>query len=78
MKKVEIKSGVNKILETLNEREKKIINCRFGVNGETPMTLEQLGKNMGYSKERIRQLEDGALTKIRAKTELAHYRDFVE
>lgn len=78
LKKVEIKSGVNKILETLNEREKKIINCRFGVNGETPMTLEQLGKNMGYSKERIRQLEDVALTKIRAKTELAHYRDFVE
>ncbi len=72
-----MKSSVENLLEILNDREKKIINCRFGINGETPMTLEQLGKTMGYSKERIRQLEEAALTKIRQKEELKHFRDFI-
>ena len=61
-----------------NEREKKIINCRFGINGETPRTLEQLGIEMGYSKERIRQLEDLALSKIREKREYRHFKDYID
>lgn len=73
-----LKGSITHLLSTLNEKEKKIINCRFGVNGEIPMTLEQLGKVMGYSKERIRQLEEVALTKIRQKKELRHFRDFIE
>lgn len=73
-----IKGGIQHILKMLNEREKQIINCRFGINGQTQMTLEQLGKNMGYSKERIRQLEEAALAKIRQKEELKHFRDFIE
>lgn len=73
-----IKGSIHQLLNTLNDRERRIINCRFGVNGETPMTLEQLGKTMGYSKERIRQLEDAALTKIRQRQELRHFRDFIE
>lgn len=73
-----IKGSVNHLLQTLNDKEKKIINCRFGMNGETPMTLEQLGKIMGYSKERIRQLEEAALAKIRQQQELRHFRDFIE
>lgn len=73
-----IKGSIEHLLNSLNERERKIINCRFGVNGETPMTLEQLGRTMGYSKERIRQLEEVALTKIRQKRELSHFRDFIE
>lgn len=73
-----IKGSVSSLLSTLNERERKIINCRFGINGATPMTLEQLGRTMGYSKERIRQLEDAALTKIRQRHELNHFRDFIE
>lgn len=73
-----IKGGIQHILKMLSEREKEIINCRFGINGQTQMTLEQLGKNMGYSKERIRQLEEAALAKIRQKEELKHFRDFIE
>ena len=73
-----IKGSIHQLLNTLNDRERRIINCRFGVNGETPMTLEQLGKTMGYSKERIRQLEDAALTKIRQRQEFKHFRDFIE
>lgn len=73
-----IKGSIHQLLNTLNDRERRIINCRFGVNGETPMTLEQLGKTMGYSKERIRQLEDAALTKMRQRQELRHFIDFIE
>ena len=73
-----LKGGIENMLSTLPEKEKKIVCCRFGINGETPKTLEQLGEIMGYSKERIRQLEDAALTKIRQKKELQHFRDFIE
>lgn len=73
-----LKGSIGDILSTLPEREQKIVCCRFGINGEVPRTLEQLGEIMGYSKERIRQLEDNALTKIRQKQELQHFRDFIE
>ncbi len=73
-----LKGSVEDLLASLSERERKIINCRFGINGEMPKTLEQVGELMGYSKERIRQLEDSALTKIREKKELQHFRDFIE
>lgn len=73
-----LKGSIEDLLSTLPEREKKIVCCRFGINGEVPRTLEQLGEIMGYSKERIRQLEDSALTKIRQKKELQHFRDFIE
>ena len=73
-----LKGSIEELLSTLPEREKKIVCCRFGINGEVPRTLEQLGEIMGYSKERIRQLEDSAITKIRQKKELEHFRDFIE
>lgn len=73
-----LKGSIGNLLSTLPEREHKIVCCRFGINGEIPRTLEQLGEIMGYSKERIRQLEDNALTKIRQKQELQHFRDFIE
>lgn len=73
-----LRGSINDLLSTLNEREKKIINCRFGINGEMPRTLEQLGMEMGYSKERIRQLEDLALNKIREKDELIHFKDYID
>ena len=73
-----LKGSIKELLSTLPEREKKIVCCRFGINGEGPRTLEQLGEIMGYSKERIRQLEDSAITKIRQKKELEHFRDFIE
>lgn len=73
-----VKGSIKDLLDSLSERERKIITCRFGINGEKPKTLEQLGEIMGYSKERIRQLEDGALRKIRAQEEFRHFRDFIE
>lgn len=56
---------VEELLEYLDEREKNIIIKRFGINEQECQTLEQLGQCMGYSKERIRQLENEALRKLR-------------
>lgn len=69
--------GMDEILATLDEREKKIITYRFGINGEQTKTLEQLGQIMGFSKERIRQLEDGAIRKLREQKHLRHFHAFI-
>jgi len=69
--------GMEELLKNLDEREKKIITYRFGINGEQTKTLEQLGHLMGFSKERIRQLEDVALKKLREQDHLQHFKDFV-
>ena len=53
------------VLATLNDRERRIIGLRFGLTGEEPMTLEEVGKLFGLTRERIRQLEAKALAKLR-------------
>ena len=53
------------LLDVLDAREKKIISQRFGLDGGRPKTLEDVGKNFGVTRERIRQLQSIALTKLR-------------
>lgn len=72
-----LNDGMEELLDTLDERERKIITYRFGINGEQTKTLEQLGHIMGFSKERIRQLEDGAIRKLREQKHLKHFQDFI-
>jgi len=69
--------SMNELMSYLDEREKEIISCRFGINNEDYKTLEQIGVNMGFSKERIRQLENSALEKLRSKEELQHFIDYI-
>jgi RNA polymerase primary sigma factor/RNA polymerase sigma factor len=57
---------VEKILGRLDEREQKIIIRRFGLQrGQEPLTLKQVGAELGVTKERIRQIEARALSKLR-------------
>jgi RNA polymerase primary sigma factor len=53
------------LLEVLDKRERRIIDERFGLTGKTPMTLEEVGREFGVTRERIRQLQNVALTKMR-------------
>ncbi len=53
------------LFEVLDEREAKIIEDRFGLDGKTPMTLEEVGVEFGVTRERIRQLQNIALDKMR-------------
>ncbi len=56
---------VDGLLEVLDPREKKIISQRFGLDGGQPKTLEDVGKDFGITRERIRQLQNAALGKLR-------------
>src|SRR6266480_1714282 len=56
---------VDGLLEVLDPREKKIISQRFGLDGGEPKTLEDVGKDFGITRERIRQLQNIALAKLR-------------
>ena len=53
------------LLDCLDERERKIIDERFGLDGRKAMTLEEVGREFGVTRERIRQLQNAALTKMR-------------
>ena len=78
VRNVMVERGIEDLLSSLPERERKIITYRFGMNGETPKTLEQLGKIMGYSKERIRQIETSTIKQIRELKKFQHFKDFIE
>jgi RNA polymerase primary sigma factor len=56
---------ISGLLAILNDRERKIIDERFGLSGLKPMLLEDVGREFGVSRERIRQLQNSALTKMR-------------
>ena len=60
-----LKEQLAKIISTLSEREQKIIKMRFGIGGERPHTLEEVGSEFSVTRERIRQIEAKALSKLR-------------
>lgn len=60
-----LREQIGDLLDVLNERERKIIDDRFGLNGLKPMLLEDVGREFGVSRERIRQLQNVALAKMR-------------
>lgn len=60
-----LRSQLNDLFKLLDEREQKIIFQRFGLDGGRPRTLEEVGKRFGVTRERIRQLQNEALVKMR-------------
>jgi RNA polymerase primary sigma factor len=60
-----LRDELGDLFEVLNDRERKIIFQRFGLDGDKPRTLEEVGKKFGVTRERIRQLQNIALAKLR-------------
>ena len=75
--KISMSKDIEELLEYLDEREKNIIIKRFGINQQECETLEQLGKSMGFSKERIRQLEGEALRKLRRNENIQENKEYL-
>lgn len=62
-----LKQEVNEILKTLKDREAKILQLYYGLNGESPHTLEEVGVIFKLTRERVRQIKEKALTKLQSK-----------
>ena len=73
----ELMEATRALLASLHPREEKILRARFGMDGEKPRTLEQIGKDFKVSKERIRQIEKKALNKLRHPTRREHLKSFM-
>jgi RNA polymerase primary sigma factor len=66
------------VLHTLSEREKKVIQLRFGLLDGHPRTLEEVGREFGVTRERIRQIESKTLSKLRHPSRSQKLRDYLE
>ncbi|OQY30665.1 MAG: RNA polymerase subunit sigma-70 [Spirochaetaceae bacterium 4572_59] len=72
-----LQDTINKVLKQLSEREMKIIQLRFGLNGKTPLTLEETGKVLGITRERVRQIQEMAISKMRNFKIIKDLEDYV-
>lgn len=68
---------INKILESLNPREQEVIKLRYGLGGKNPMTLEDVGKKFGVTRERVRQIEGKALRKLKHPSRGKRIKDYL-
>ena len=72
-----LKDEIFQVLETLTEREEKVIRLRFGLEDGKPRTLEEVGQMFGVTRERIRQIEAKALRKLRHPSRSRKLRDYM-
>jgi len=73
-----LRDYLNDVLDTLSDREKKVLIMRFGLDDGKPKTLESVGKEFRVTRERIRQIESKAIRKLRHPTRAKKLRDFIE
>jgi RNA polymerase primary sigma factor len=69
------KATLSRVLETLSARERRVLELRYGLNGEHPRTLDEVGKTFNVTRERIRQIENQSLKKLRALSDSVALRD---
>lgn len=67
-----LKNDINQILATLSEKESKIIQYRYGLNGHTPLSLKDIGDKYNLTKERIRQIEKKAIKRLQHPSRSQH------
>ena len=78
IEKEELLNSIKQVLNTLTDREKTVIMMRFGIDGNHASTLEEIGKTLNLSKERIRQIEGTALKKLRNPRRAKILKEFLD
>lgn len=73
-----LREELYEILDTLSDRERRVLELRFGLNDGTPRTLEEVGKEFLVTRERIRQIEAKAIRKLKHPTRSQKIKDFLE
>ena len=73
-----LKEQLDEVLDTLTEREQKVLRLRFGMNDGRARTLEEVGKEFDVTRERIRQIEAKALIKLRHPSRSRKLRDYLD
>jgi len=73
-----LKEEMDNILNTLTEREKRVLRLRFGIGDGYPRTLEEVGSIFNVTRERVRQIEAKALRKLRHPTRSRRLKNFLE
>ena len=73
-----LQEQLQEVLNTLNDRERKVIQLRFGLQDGHPRTLEEVGREFGVTRERIRQIESKTLGKLRHPNRSGALKDFLE
>ncbi|MCA9400646.1 MAG: RNA polymerase sigma factor RpoD [Candidatus Omnitrophica bacterium] len=73
-----LKDEIGNILNTLDERERKILELRFGIHDGTTRTLEEVGSEFNVTRERVRQIESKALRKLRHPTRSRRVKQFLD
>ncbi len=70
------KDEISDVLLTLTEREEKVIRLRYGLDDNYPRTLEEVGREFGVTRERIRQIENKALNRLRQPSRLKRFEQY--
>ena len=72
-----LREQLDSVLDGLAERERKVIKFRFGLEDGHPRTLEEVGREFGVTRERIRQIESKTLAKLRHPSRSASLKDYI-
>ncbi len=72
-----MRSHIDNVLSQLNDRERKVLELRFGITDGKPRTLEEIGKDLSLTRERIRQIERKALGRLRSDRDVSDLKELI-
>ncbi|MBI1192878.1 MAG: sigma-70 family RNA polymerase sigma factor [Bacteroidetes bacterium] len=74
---VSLRQHIKEALSVISEREALIVSCYYGLNGETPFTLEEIGSKFDLTRERVRQIKERAIRRLRRATASKELRNYL-